>query len=297
MSLVLVTGAHGNLGRAVIDALGASHTAIRSDVGPDNGGDSSYRQADLRSFDDACRVITAEIDLIVHCPAWHGVHAHTRDPLDYWQLNVDGTFHTLEAAAQVGVQRVVWASSAVFYGPVGSPYCFSKHVGELICDHFRARTGLHVARMRYTDFTPPRDFLDYGLRMLDGRGLDRRDAGAATARAVDALLAGRLEDDFFDVVCGTPFNDRDRQEWGDDPWVVLNRHWPDHVELLKTHLAGRLPPQLADPGPSEKLRTGLGYVPMHNFGRFVEELAERQPSGDLSAPEGYCWAACLDTPS
>jgi nucleoside-diphosphate-sugar epimerase len=286
VSRVLVTGAQGNLGRAVVEALAPTpHTVVRSDICED--GDPGYRQADLRSLDAAKAVVTDDVDVLVHCPAWHGVHAFSRSPQDYWELNVDGTFHVLEAAAQAGIQRVVWASSAVFYGPVGFVYCFSKQVGELTLDHFRARAGMRFARMRYTAFTPPRDFLDYGLRMLDGGGLDRRDAGAATARAVDALLEDSFEDDFFDVVCGNPFDDSDRADWHVDPWAVLERRWPDHVHLLRTHLPTGLPGKLPEPTATDKMRDVLGFTPQYDFGSFVNELAERARTGDLAAPEVY----------
>ncbi|RBB73651.1 hypothetical protein DQW46_26935, partial [Escherichia coli O111:NM] len=82
---------------------------------------------------------------------------------------------------------------------------FSKQVGEQILDHFRESQGVQSVRLRYTNFTPYRDFIAYGLRLLGGGGLDRRDAAGATARAVTALLDGAVQDDWFDVTTESPF--------------------------------------------------------------------------------------------
>jgi nucleoside-diphosphate-sugar epimerase len=269
---VLVTGVTGDLGRALLDALSPRHRVIGSDVGPDGPPGIDYRQADATKLDDLLAVVTPDVDVLVHLPAWHGIHSFSRRPDEFWHLNVDGTYHALEAATRVGVRKVVYASSAVFYGPVGVPYCFSKHVGELICDHFRARESIAVARLRYTAFLPPRDLVDYGVRMLDGSGLDRRDAGGATARAVDALLEEAFVDEAFDVVCGTPFDDRDVADWAVDPWRVLGRTWPDDLELLRARLPASLPARLPDPSAARRLADVLGYPPRYSFGTLVDQL-------------------------
>src|SRR5438046_2733050 len=74
--------------------------------------------ADARSLEDMRRVIRPGYDILVHTPAWHGIHGGRHPASDFWQLNVDGTYNALTAAVEAGINRVVWAGSAVFYGPV-----------------------------------------------------------------------------------------------------------------------------------------------------------------------------------
>lgn len=284
---VLVTGATGNLGSAVLDVLAARHTVIASDVGPVGPAGVEYRQADATSLDEMLAVVTSEIDLLVHLPAWHGIHAFSRRADEYWHLNVDGTYHALEAAEHAGVRRIVYASSAVFYGPIAFPYCFSKQIGEQICDHFRARSGMSFARLRYTNFTPHRDLTDYGLRLLDGSGLDRRDAGGATARAVDALLEEAFTDEAIDVVCGSSFDDADVADWQTDAWSVLARRWPEDLDLLRAYLPESLPGQVASPHAADRLIEVLGFRPAYDFSTFVEQLRQQPaPTGDYASGKG-----------
>lgn len=280
----MITGASGNLGRAVTEALGG-HDVSLSDLAPFQT-DLPYERADARSLDDMRRVVRPGYDLLVHTPAWHGIHSGLHPTPDYWQLNVDGTFNALTAAQEAGIKKVVWASSAVFYGPIRDKYSFSKQVGEMVLDHFREANGVKSVRLRYSNFTPYRDFIDYGLRLLGGGGLDRRDAGGATARAAEALLNDEAGDDWFDVTQDAAFGEDQAEMWASDPWPVLEGAFPEDVALLHRYLDGRLPPRLGTEHP-EKLKSRLGYRPRYNFASFVVELRERHQSGDLTAPAGY----------
>jgi nucleoside-diphosphate-sugar epimerase len=285
MARILITGASGNLGRAVTEALGDGHEVSLSDHAPMETR-LPYEEADARRLEDMRRVIRPGYDVLVHTPAWHGIHAGQHDATDFWQLNVDGTYNALRAAQEAGITRVVWASSAVYYGPVSDKYSFSKHIGETVLDHFREAHGIRSVRLRYTNFTPYRDFVDYGLRLLGGGGLDRRDAGGATARAVEALLADEIGDDWFDVAQHSPFTPEQAERWPGDAWGVLRETFPDDEPLLRRRLPHALPRHLGTENP-EKLTSVLGYAPRYNFATFVTELRERDRTGDLSAPPGY----------
>lgn len=284
MAKILITGASGNLGRAVTDALNG-HDITLSDLAPFET-DLPFEPADARSLPDMRRVIRRGYDLLIHTPAWHGIHSGGHPTPDYWQLNVDGTFNALTAAQEAGITKVVWASSGVFYGPIRDKYSFSKQVGEMILDHFREANGIRSVRLRFSNFTPYRDFIDYGLRFLGGGGLDRRDAGGATARAAEALLGDEIGDDWFDVTQDAAFSDGQAERWPSNPWPVLEEAFPGDMALLRKYLDGRLPSRLGTERPG-KLMTELGYRPRYNFASFVAELRERDRSGDLSAPPGY----------
>ncbi|MDZ4722000.1 MAG: NAD-dependent epimerase/dehydratase family protein [Roseiflexaceae bacterium] len=281
---ILVTGASGNLGRGVAERLQHSYDVTLSDVAPFDTT-LPFEAADARSLADLRRVIRPGYDLLVHTAAWHGVHSRQHPATDYWQLNVDGTYNALTAAVEAGITRVVWASSAVFYGPLRDKYSFSKQIGEQVLDHFREAHGVQSVRLRYTNFTPYSDFSAYGLRLLGGGGLDRRDAALATVRAVDALLTGEVGDDWFDVTTVSPFSDEQAARWAADPWSVLDEVFPADGALLRRHLA-TLPARIGTER-AEKLTQKLGYTPQYTFATFVEELRERDRTGDLSAPDGY----------
>jgi nucleoside-diphosphate-sugar epimerase len=281
---ILITGASGNLGRGIAEQLQGRYDITLSDVAP-FATTLPFEAADARSLDDLRRVIRPGYDLLVHTAAWHGVHSRQHPASDYWQLNVNGTYNAVTAAVEAGITRVVWASSAVFYGPLRDKYSFSKQIGEQILDHFREAHGVQSVRLRYTNFTPYSDFIAYGLRLLAGGGLDRRDAAGATARAVEALLSGAIGDEWFDVTTASPFRAEQAARWATDPWAVLDEAFPTDGALLRRHLTN-LPTHLGVER-AEKLSTQLGYAPRYTFATFVDELRERDQTGDLSAPDGY----------
>jgi hypothetical protein len=182
------------------------------------------------------------------------------------------------------ITRVVWASSAVFYGPLRDNMPSASRSASRFSIISAKRTASNPSGCA-TNFTPYPDFIAYGLGLLGGGGLDRRDAAAATARAVDALLAGTIGDEWFDVTTISPFNDQQAVRWADDPWAVLDEAFPADGALLRRHLA-TLPTKLGTER-ADKLIQQLGYTPRYSFATFVEELHVRDRSGDLSAPDGY----------
>lgn len=283
--VVLVTGASGNLARAVVDALLRDADIRLTDHVP-FATDLPFRRADARSLDEVREVVTDDVDILVHTAAWHGVHARTKTPVDFWQVNVDGTYNFLTAAAAASVKGVVWASSASVYGERADPYVFSKQMGESILEHFRARESMRAVAMRLWLFLPPRDFIDYGVRFLTGQGLDRRDGGSAFAAAALALWKEKELQPTYDVTSLTPFTSDEAARWQKDPWQVLEGRYTDDIESLKRHLEGRLPEQLYCGTHAHRLKQDV-YEPRFNFDTFVAELRERDRAGDLSAPAGY----------
>lgn len=114
---VLVTGATGNIGTSVLQALD-SDPSVDDLIGiarrlpewlPDK---ARFISADIRSADlvDLCR----EVDVVVHL-AW--AFQPTHRPLTTWEVNVLGGIRVFEAAADAGVQSLVYASSVGAYSP------------------------------------------------------------------------------------------------------------------------------------------------------------------------------------
>lgn len=84
-------------------------------------------------------------------------------PLQAWQLNMDGLFHTLEIAKDNGLHKVYWPSSIAAFGPntekqytqqytVMDPvtmYGISKLAGERLCEWYFLKHNIDVRSIRY----------------------------------------------------------------------------------------------------------------------------------------------------
>lgn len=114
---VVVTGATGNVGTAVLDALSTT-PEVTSIAGLARRKPAAERPgvewvaADVRSSDLAA--IFRGADAVIHL-AW--AFQPTRRPLDTWRTNVGGTERVLDAVAAAGVPALVYASSIGAYSP------------------------------------------------------------------------------------------------------------------------------------------------------------------------------------
>jgi UDP-glucose 4-epimerase len=118
---VAVTGATGNVGTALVDAL-TDDGRIEEVVGiarrtpsPDVAAASPrvrYVAADVAH--DDLRPLFADVDAVVHL-AWKIQPSHR--PLETWHTNVIGSEHVFRACADVGVDALVHASSIGAYSP------------------------------------------------------------------------------------------------------------------------------------------------------------------------------------
>ena len=103
------------------------------------------------------------MDAVVHLAAWHCAHQPPVSDETIFAVNVDGTFHVMEACKQAGIQSIVYASSMA-YG-WGSVYGVSKVIGEDLCKTYHEMTGASIAMLRYHEFIP-RPYLEFGARFF-----------------------------------------------------------------------------------------------------------------------------------
>ena len=171
---VVVTGAHGKVGRAASKALQAAGHVVREvDVTRPimerkDEGTPEYRQADLSNAGDAFSVIYGA-DAVVHTAA---IADPTGNPPHVvFQNNLMATFNVLEAAVRFGVKRFVYISSETIPGfsfpekhflptyahvdenhPITpqDPYALSKYFGEKLMDAAVARSDIKCISLRPT---------------------------------------------------------------------------------------------------------------------------------------------------
>jgi len=119
-------------------------------------------RGDIRSFSGFLEMLKRfKPDVIVHLAAFVDVGESLRKPLSYFRNNALGTAVVAEACRRVGVEKVVYASSAAVYGeprylPIDeehpaeplSPYGLSKLVGELVLRQYARNYGLKVTVLR-----------------------------------------------------------------------------------------------------------------------------------------------------
>src|SRR5207245_1235722 len=73
-------------------------------------------EVDLRDADGVCAILRgARFDTIAHLAARAGVRPSIAAPQLYYDTNVTGTLHLLEAARETGVERFIFASSSSVY--------------------------------------------------------------------------------------------------------------------------------------------------------------------------------------
>lgn len=117
-------------------------------------------KADVRDYDDIVGAIE-ECDAVVHSAALVDVEESVRKPTLYLQNNTVGTATVAKACADLGVERVVYLSSAAVYGdpvelPIDeehplrplSPYGLSKFAGEQVIRLYSSLYGLHYVTLR-----------------------------------------------------------------------------------------------------------------------------------------------------
>lgn len=274
---ILITGAGGNLGTGLIERLEGKHELRLSDASPLET-DHEFIRLDVRDRDAFVRAAVG-MDLIVHTPAWHGIHLRDHPETDFWDLNVGGTFNMFQAAVANRVPRVVWLSSQSVFSR-DNIYGITKVVGEELCAFYHRAHGIRCVMLRPADFTPYRDRKHYGERLLRG-GVDRRDVHEIVALAVENE---DIECAAFPVMREDPFTPEDVERWRDNPAAVLERHVPGARALVETY--GLDLPDSISPPDIAVSKERLGYRPRHNFITFLRELAQQDERGS-----GHEWLA------
>src|SRR5262249_29364232 len=139
---------------------------------------------DLRESDTVRAVFHREkVDAIVHLAARAGVRPSIQYPRLYYDTNVNGTLHLLEAARVTGVQRFIFVSSSSVYGasktiPFSeeehltqtlSPYGATKIAAAFLCSTYSHLYQMRVVALRYFTVYGPRQRPDLAIHQFTRR--------------------------------------------------------------------------------------------------------------------------------
>src|SRR5256884_1582138 len=237
---VLVTGGAGFIGSHLVEKLLVSgHEVVILDDFNDYydpkikhaniagfAKDVTIHHVDLRDGESVRNVFhREEVDSIAHLAARAGVRPSIQYPRLYYDTNVIGTLHLLEAARVTGVQRFIFASSSSVYGasktiPFSeeehltqtlSPYAATKIGGEFLCSTYSHLYQMRVVALRYFTVYGPRQRPDLAIhqftrRIYAGQPIDQ--FGDGTTRRdytyIDDIIQGTMaslnyEGPLFDV--------------------------------------------------------------------------------------------------
>ena len=162
----LITGAAGFLGSSLANQLAREGHQIRGldDLSTGDphalGPDVHFTRGDV-SDRPKLWTLLQEVDVVYHLAARVSVPESITYPRDYNNVNVGGTVALMEAMRDVGVRRVVLASSGAVYGDVGdqplkesitpnprSPYAVSKLAAEYYVRTIGTLWGIETVSLR-----------------------------------------------------------------------------------------------------------------------------------------------------
>jgi len=244
---VVVTGAAGFIGSHTCERLVAAGHRVTgidafdgylypADVKRRNAGELARLPADRFQLitADICdreamaRAIGGDVDVVCHLAALAGVRPSLAEPLRYLRTNIEGTGVLLERMRELGLGRLVFASSSSVYGirsesqivafreddpclQPASPYAATKRMNELQLSTYRDLFGIGVFALRFFTVYGPRQrpdmaiakFVDAVARgqaiTLFGDGTSRRDYTfiddivSGVVAAIEHITPGRYE--------------------------------------------------------------------------------------------------------
>jgi nucleoside-diphosphate-sugar epimerase len=278
--MIVVTGGSGKAGRACIQDLLAHQYEVASvDLARPSDPNLVFSRADLTDFgqtvaalsgiDERVRNVTAVVHLAAIPAPGLATNAVT------FATNTISTYNVFEAARQLGIKNVVWASSETVLGlPFDTPppyvpideeypgrpesaYSLSKLVGEEMAKQFcRWDPEMKIIGLRFSNIMEPEDYARFAGFQDDARKrkwnfwgyIDARDAAQAIRLALEAKIKGA---EVFIIANADSVMRRDNQSLLKEvfPNVPHKRSFGPNETLLAI----------------DKARAVLGYTPAHSW--------------------------------
>ena len=154
---IIVTGGAGFVGTNLVKRLIIEgHEVVSLD---------NYSTGKRENEQDGCEYITGDInnkslslesyDVIFHIAALARIQPSLKDPSTCIEANVNGTLNILNLAREHNIPVIYAGSSSVHHGLYGSPYAWSKHAGEQLCELFSTAFGLNTTICRFYNVYGP----------------------------------------------------------------------------------------------------------------------------------------------
>jgi nucleoside-diphosphate-sugar epimerase len=278
---VVVTGAAGKLGRAVVADLTQHGWGVLSiDRARPAGVAGEFVAADLTDYGQVLELLTGRvdehagpIDAVVHLAALPapGLMANSAT----FANNSAASWNVFNAARAAGIRNVVWASSETVLGlpfetpppyvPVDeeyrarpeSTYSLVKALEEEMAHHLcRWDARLKMIGLRFSNVMEPQDYVDFPSYDADAQlrkwnlwgYIDARDGAQAVRRALDHAATGL---DVFIVANADTVMSRSSAELIAEvyPGVEIRKQLGEHETLLSI----------------DKARRVLGFEPQHSW--------------------------------
>lgn len=178
---ILVTGGAGFIGSNIVEYLLSNNVKFVRILDNLSTGKKSNIELLLEKYSNLefiygdianlenCRNAVKGIDIICHQAALGSVPRSVGDPLSSHISNVNGFLNILIAAKEVGIKRIVYASSSSVYGDnqvlpkvedktgnVLSPYAATKAIDEIYAGVFTKCYGMECIGLRYFNIFGPR---------------------------------------------------------------------------------------------------------------------------------------------
>jgi UDP-glucose 4-epimerase len=293
----LITGAAGFLGSSLANYLAREGHQVRG-LDDLSAGDPHALSSDVHftrgDVSDRPKLWTLlqEVDVVYHLAARVSVPESVLYPRDYNTVNVGGTVALMEAMRDVGVRRVVLASSGAIYGDLGviplretdnpnpqSPYAVSKLAAEFYVRTIGGLWGIETVSLRIFNAYGPGQHLPAshppvlpyflqqaqrgGTLVVHGDGNQMRDY-VYVDDVVTAMVAASTAPDINGLVInigsgvGTSVRDlvkRVLDVTGGNPEVIYNSRTSGGVSCLTADLT--LAGEKLGYSPSIKLDNGL----------------------------------------
>jgi len=244
-------------------------------------------EGDIRSY-HIVRAAVKDIDYVLHQAALPSVQRSVNDPITTNDVNILGTLNILEASRELGVKRVVYASSSSIYGsnpdlpkvetmppaPI-SPYALSKYTAERYCQIYSQIYGLETVALRYFNVFGPNQnpnsqysavipifikaILEDRQPTIFGDGKQSRDFTFVYNNVmanIRACFAENVSGEVFNIACGESYSLLDLID-------EINRILGKNIEpLFAEKRVGDVKQSLAG---TEKAKTYLGYEIEYSF--------------------------------
>ena len=208
---ICVTGASGKAGRAVVrDLLEHGYDVAATDVAASRADiESGMLRAELTDYGQAVETLRG-VDAVVHLANIPAPGIYT--PAVTFNANITMNFNVFQAAAELGLSRVVWASSETTlglpfevpprYAPVDedhyplptTTYALSKVASETIAGQIAHWSGIPFIALRFSNIMAPADYQEFPSFWPDPWRrkwnlwgyIDERDVAAACRLALQA---------------------------------------------------------------------------------------------------------------